>query len=124
MLAERPRARREPTTMILPDIAEAAPETELRGEAWELRLYVTGRSPKCLAAIANLRHACEQHLAGRYQIEIVDLLENPRLAASEQIVAVPTLIRSLPKPERRLLGDLSDSERLLAGLALAPSAGA
>ncbi len=88
------------------------------GERWDLCLYVTGRSPKCLRAIENLRRACEEHLAGRYQIEVVDLLENPRRAAEDQILAVPTVVRRLPLPIRKLVGDLSDTDRLLAGLQL------
>jgi circadian clock protein KaiB len=90
------------------------------GETWELRLYVTGRSPKCLRAVENLRLVCEQYLRGRYHIEVVDLLENPRLAAYEQILAVPTLVRQLPLPIRKVIGDLSDIDRLLAGLQLPP----
>jgi circadian clock protein KaiB len=90
------------------------------GAAWELRLYVTGRSPKCLRAMENLRLVCEQYLRGRYHIEVVDLLENPRLAAYEQILAVPTLVRQLPLPIRKVVGDLSDTDRLLAGLQLPP----
>jgi circadian clock protein KaiB len=89
-------------------------------EIWDLRLYVTGRSPKCLRAIENLRRTCEEHLAGRYQIKVVDLLENPRLAADDQILAVPTVVRRLPPPIRKLVGDLSDTERLLVGLQLRP----
>ncbi|HTP17568.1 MAG TPA: circadian clock KaiB family protein [Streptosporangiaceae bacterium] len=85
---------------------------------WDLRLYVTGRSPNCLRAIGNLRRACEEHLADRYQIEIVDLLENPRLAAEDQILAVPTVVRRLPQPIRKIIGDLSDAARLLVGLQL------
>jgi circadian clock protein KaiB len=88
--------------------------------AWDLRLYVTGRSPKSLRAIENLRRACEEHLAGRYRIEVVDLLENPRLAADDQILAVPTVVRKLPQPMRKLVGDLSDTSRLLVGLELRP----
>ncbi|HUK70229.1 MAG TPA: circadian clock KaiB family protein [Streptosporangiaceae bacterium] len=87
---------------------------------WDLRLYVTGRSPKCLRAIENLRRACEEHLAGRYRIEVVDLLENPRLAADDQILAVPTVVRRLPPPIRKIVGDLSDTDRLLVGLRLRP----
>jgi circadian clock protein KaiB len=87
-------------------------------EIWDLRLYVTGQSPKCLRAIDNLRNACEEHLAGRYRIEVVDLLENPRLAADDQILAVPTVVRKLPPPMRKIVGDLSDTERLLVGLQL------
>jgi circadian clock protein KaiB len=88
------------------------------GEQWDLCLYVTDRSPKCLRAIENLRRACEEHLAGHYQIEVVDLLENPRRAADDQILAVPTVVRRLPTPIRKLVGDLSDSDRLLVGLQL------
>jgi circadian clock protein KaiB len=87
-------------------------------EPWELRLYVTGWSPKCLRAAENLRRACEEHLPGRYQIEVVDLLENPRLAAEDQILAVPTVVRKLPQPIRKIVGDLSDTERVLVGLQL------
>ena len=89
-------------------------------ETWELRLYVTDRSPKCLRAIENLQRACEEHLAGRYRIEVVDLLENPRLAAEDQILAVPTVVRKLPQPIRMIVGDLSDTERVLVGLQLRP----
>ncbi len=89
-------------------------------ETWELRLYVTGRSPNSVRAIENLQRACEQHLAGQYHIEIVDLLENPRLAADDQILAVPTVIRKLPQPIRTIVGDLSDTDRVLVGLQLRP----
>ncbi|MGD0239192.1 MAG: circadian clock KaiB family protein [Streptosporangiaceae bacterium] len=88
------------------------------GEQWDLCLYVTDRSPKCLRAVENLRRACEEHLAGRYTIEIVDLLENPRRATDDQILAVPTVVRRLPAPIRKVVGDLSDSDRLLVGLEL------
>ncbi len=93
-------------------------------EIWELRLYVADRSPKCLLAIANLKDTCETYLAGRYQIEVVDLLENPRRAADDQVLAVPTLVRRLPEPVRKVVGDLSDTDRLLAGLQLRPIDGA
>ncbi len=89
-------------------------------ESWELRLYVTGRSPACLRAIDNLQQACEQNLPGRYRIEVVDLLDNPRLAADDRILAVPTVVRRLPQPIRRIVGDLSDTEQLLVGLQLRP----
>jgi len=93
-------------------------------ETWELRLYVTGRSPKSVRAIENLQLACEQYLPGQYRIEIVDLLQNPRLAADDQILAVPTLVRKLPPPIRKIVGDLSDTDRLLVGLQLRPRKGA
>jgi circadian clock protein KaiB len=86
------------------------------GEQWDLCLYVTDQSPRCLRAIENLRRTCEEHLAGRYTIEIVDLLENPRRAADDQILAAPTVVRRLPGPIRKLVGDLSDSDLLRVGL--------
>jgi circadian clock protein KaiB len=87
-------------------------------ERWELRLYVAGQTPKSLAAFANLRKICEEHLKGQYSIEVVDLQENPRLAAGDQIVAIPTLIRKLPPPMKKIIGDLSNTERVLVGLDL------
>jgi len=87
-----------------------------------LRLYVAGQTPKSLAAIANLKRLCEEHLAGRYTIEVVDLQVTPQLAAGDQIVAVPTLIRRLPPPLRRVIGDLSNAERVLVGLDMIPRA--
>jgi circadian clock protein KaiB len=90
------------------------------GEKWNLRLYVAGSTPKSLAAVANLKKICEEHLAGRYTVEIVDLLKNPRLAKDDQIVAIPTLVRKLPEPLRKIVGDLSDTERALVGLSLRP----
>ena len=105
--------------MTRPRDADAGGEAPApASETWELRLYVTGRSPSSLRAIENLGLACEQYLAGRYRIEVVDLLENPRLAAEDQIVAVPTLVRQYPLPIRKIVGDLSDTDRLLAGLQL------
>jgi circadian clock protein KaiB len=91
------------------------------GEPWDLCLYVTNRSPKCLRAIENLRRACEKHLAGHYQIEIVDLLQDPRRAADDQILATPTVVRKFPAPIRKVVGDLSDADRLLVGLQLRQS---
>jgi circadian clock protein KaiC len=88
------------------------------GEVWELRLYVAGQTPKSLAAFTNLKKLCEEHLPGRYQIEVVDLLENPQLAAGDQIVAIPTLVRKLPEPLRKIVGDLSNAARTLVGLQL------
>ena len=89
-------------------------------ERWLLRLYVAGKTPRCEAAEENLRKVCEEHLAGRYNIEVVDLLENPTLAQGDQILAVPTLVRKLPTPVRRIIGDLSNTERVLVGLDLRP----
>jgi circadian clock protein KaiB len=87
---------------------------------WALRLYVAGTTPKSVAAIANLRKFCEEHLAGRYTIEVIDLLENPKLARTDQIVAIPTLVRKMPAPMRKIIGDLSDRERVLLGFDLHP----
>ncbi len=87
-----------------------------------LRLYVAGRTPRCVAAFANLKKICEEHLAGQYQIEVIDLLENPRLAQGDQILAIPTLVRKLPEPVRKIIGDLSNTERVLVGLDLQPGA--
>jgi circadian clock protein KaiB len=92
------------------------------GEFWNLRLYVAGQSMKCIAAIRNLNRFCEEHLAGKYSIEVVDLLENPRLARDHQILAIPTLVRRLPEPLRKIVGDLSNSERMLVGFELQPMA--
>ena len=90
-------------------------------DVWELRLYVAGQSPKSLAAFANLKRICEEHLKGRYRIEVVDLVKNPQLAAGDQIVAIPTLVRKLPEPLRKIVGDLSNTERTLVGLQLRPA---
>jgi circadian clock protein KaiB len=89
-------------------------------DKWQLRLYTAGQTPKSLAAIKNLKKVCEEHLAGRYEIEVIDLLKNPRLAKDDQIVAIPTLVRKLPDPVRKIIGDLSDTERALVGLQLRP----
>ena len=85
---------------------------------WNLRLYVAGQSPKSIRAFANLKKICEEHLAGKYTIEIIDLLKNPQLAAGDQIVAIPTLVRHLPVPIKAIIGDLSNVERTLVGLDL------
>jgi circadian clock protein KaiB len=87
---------------------------------YRLRLYVAGQTPKSLAAMANLRKVCEQHLAGRYEIEVIDLMQNPRLAAGDQILAIPTLVRRLPSPLKRIIGDLSNTEKVLVGLDIRP----
>ncbi|HEY2380060.1 MAG TPA: circadian clock KaiB family protein [Terriglobia bacterium] len=87
---------------------------------WELRLYVAGRSPKSLFAFSNLKKICEEYLPGQYSIEVIDLLENPQLAAGDEIVAIPTLVRKLPEPLRKIVGDLSNTERTLIGLQLRP----
>jgi len=87
-------------------------------EYYNLRLYVAGQTPKSLQAFANLKKICEEHLEGRYNIEVIDLLENPQLARGDQILAIPTLVRKLPEPIRKIIGDLSNTERVLVGLDL------
>ena len=89
-----------------------------RPELWELRLYVAGQTPRAIAALENLKKICEEHLAGQYTIEVIDLLKNPQLASGDQILAVPTLVRKLPEPVRKIIGDLSNEERVLVGLDL------
>lgn len=89
-------------------------------EMWELRLYVAGQTARSRIAFENLKKLCEEHLAGQYRIEVIDLLKNPRLAREDQILAVPTLVRKLPRPMRKIVGDLSNSERTLVGLNLRP----
>ena len=84
--------------------------------AWELRLYIAGRTPKSIAAFRNIQQLCQEHLAGLYHIEIIDLMKNPQLAQTDQIVAVPTLVRNRPSPTRKIIGTLSNSERVLGAL--------
>lgn len=99
-----------------PPLGEGGDEAE----RWNLRLYVAGQTPKSLAAIANLKRYCERYLKGRYHIEVVDLLVAPQLAEGDQILALPTLVRKLPEPMKRIIGDLSNEERVLVGLDLRP----
>jgi circadian clock protein KaiB len=87
---------------------------------WELRLYIAGQTARAAAAFTNLKNICEEHMAGKYKIEIIDLLKNPQLAKGDQIIAVPTLVRKLPEPVRKIIGDLSDTHRVLVGLDLRP----
>jgi circadian clock protein KaiB len=88
---------------------------------WRLRLYVAGQTPKSITALANLKRLCEDHLAGRYRIEIVDLVKRPQLARRDEIVVIPTLVRQLPPPLRKIIGDLSNQERVLVGLDMLPA---
>jgi circadian clock protein KaiB len=88
---------------------------------WQLRLYVMGQTPKSLTAFANLKQVCESHLKGRYRITVIDLVKQPQLAKGDQILAIPTVVRKLPKPVRIILGNLSDTEHLLVGLDLRPA---
>ncbi|WP_132255285.1 circadian clock KaiB family protein [Methylobacterium segetis] len=104
------------------DPAEPATEADLDPGHYHLRLYVAGQTSKSLSAMANLKRFCEEHLAGRYDIEVVDLLKNPQLAAGDQILAIPTLVRRLPSPLKRIIGDLSNTEKVLVGLDIRPKA--
>ena len=99
-------------TVLTSGLADSSPKT------WELRLYVAGQTPKSLAAFANLKRICEEHMLDDYRIEVVDLMQNPQLAREDQIIAIPTLVRKLPQPLRKIIGDLSNSERVLVGLEL------
>jgi circadian clock protein KaiB len=101
------------------------PESEAssRDKVWILRLYVAGQTPKSLAAFANLKKICEEHLAGQYKIEVIDLSQNPSLARQDQILALPTLVRQLPPPVKKIIGDLSNKERVLVGLEIEPVTG-
>jgi len=91
-----------------------------KSDSYVLRLYVAGQTPRSIAAFANLKKICEEHLAGRYKLQVIDLLENPKLARGDQILAIPTLVRKLPEPVRKIIGDLSNTERVLIGLDLLP----
>ena len=108
--------------MAIGKTKKTPPDTEKRSkpEIWNLRLYVAGQTPKSIAAFANLKKICEEHLKGKYNIEVIDLLENPKLAKGDQILAIPTLVRKLPEPIRKIIGDLSNTERVLVGLNLYP----
>jgi circadian clock protein KaiB len=100
--------------------SRASPKPTADSDFYELRLYVAGQSSRSLVALANLKKICEEHLQGRYRIEVIDLLEHPQLARGDQIIAVPTLVRKLPEPIRKLVGDLSNTESALVGLDLRP----
>lgn len=127
---------------VKPRGAAAAPETGAKGSTrpdagrsqaraanaggspskfWQLRLYVAGQTPKSVTAFGNLKKICENHLKGRYRIEVIDLLKHPHLSKGDQILAIPTLVRKLPEPMRKIIGDLSDTDRVLIGLDLRPA---
>lgn len=93
---------------------------EIEEQTWELRLYIAGKTPKSVTALTNLRKYCEEHLQGKYKIEIIDLLIQPQLAEGDQIFAVPTLVRKVPVPIRKIIGDLSNEEKVLVGLNIVP----
>jgi circadian clock protein KaiB len=90
-------------------------------ERWELRLYVAGKTEKSVTALNNLKQYCEEHLKGQYKIEVIDLMMKPQLAEGDQILAVPTLVRKMPEPIRKIIGDLSDKEKVLVGLNIIPA---
>jgi circadian clock protein KaiB len=102
------------------DLSQQQRPLSMKGEQWLLRLYVAGQTTRSLTAITNLHRLCEEHLKGGYHIEIIDLVETPQLAEGDEIIAIPTLVRCLPEPLRRVIGDLSDTERTLVGLQLKP----
>ena len=97
-----------------------SPTAKRRVDKWNLRLYVAGQTPKSIRAFANLKKLCQEHLDGNYTIEVIDLLKKPQLASGDQILAIPTLVRQLPNPMKKIIGDLSDTERVLVGLDLVP----
>ena len=99
-------------------MAEQRQDKPSANSMWELRLYVAGQTEKSVRAFANLKRICEEHLAGQYRIEVIDLLKNPQLAEGDQILAIPTLVRKLPAPVKKIIGDLSNTERVLVGLDL------
>ena len=109
---KRPASKAKPTAAVEPIVLDP--------EQWDLRLYVAGQTPKSIAAFDNLKRICDEHLPGRYRIEVIDLVRNPKLARDDQIVAIPTLVRKLPNPIRKIIGDLSDAERTVVGLQLRP----
>jgi circadian clock protein KaiB len=123
----KPNSKRRPGPgMALRSRGRVNPKSSKNGRAvkqpssWSLRLYVAGQTPKSLTAFANLKRLCEEHLPGRYRIEVIDLVRAPQLAQGDQIVALPTLIRKLPEPVKRIIGDLSDLERVMVGMDLRP----
>ena len=98
--------------------AYQASDSAAEAERWNLRLYVAGETPKCVQAFEHLKRICEEHLQGRYTIEVIDLLKNPTLASGDQIIAIPTLVRQLPPPVKKIIGDLTNTERVIVGLNL------
>jgi circadian clock protein KaiB len=110
----------EPTVQSRSSAPSASYAPNPNPDFWELRLYVAGQTPKSLAAFSNLKRMCEEHLAGKYRIQVIDLLKDPKLAQGDQILAIPTLVRTLPEPIKKIIGDLSDTERTLVGLDLRP----
>ena len=119
MIGKKKKGAAKPSRVARPRSA-GKPAAE-KTKAWNLRLYVAGQTSKSISAIANLRRICEQHMDGRYTIDVIDLMQKPQLARHDQIVAIPTLIRKVPEPMKRIIGDLSATERVLIGLDLVPA---
>jgi len=119
-LTKRPatgaKAKTKTNGQTEPPAAKAT--AEKKSDMWNLRLYVAGQTPKSLAAFANLKRICEEHLKGRYTLEVIDLIKNPQLAQGDQILALPTLVRKIPAPIKKIIGDLSNTERVLIGFDL------
>jgi circadian clock protein KaiB len=116
-MTKTPTKPAQPTPALAGGARKASP-TKAKPVTHILRLYIAGQTPKSIEALANLKKICEEHLAGQYQLQVVDLLENPQLARGDQILAIPTLVRKLPLPVRKIIGDLSNTERVLVGLDL------
>jgi circadian clock protein KaiB len=114
MKAPKKKSRRATTN------GRSSPAQDGDSTRWNLRLYVAGQTPRSLSAFRNLKEICEEYLKGKYHIEVVDLMENPTLARGDQILAIPTLVRKLPQPIRKIIGDLSNTERVLVGLDIQP----
>jgi circadian clock protein KaiB len=114
----RPAGRKKVSALNARPRTNYAEKENTRPDSWNLRLYVAGQTPKSLTAFSNLKRLCEEHLSGQYHIEIVDLMKQPHLAQGDQIVALPTLVRKLPEPIKRIIGDLSNLERVKVGLDL------
>ena len=123
MKPKKSAVKKSPAGRKKPGPSPARIKKNAAPDIWNLRLYVAGQTPKSLSAFANLKKLCEEQLPGRYQIEIVDLIKQPHLAQNDQIVALPTLVRKLPEPMKRIIGDLSNLERVMVGLDLQVSAG-
>lgn len=117
---KRPKTNKPAKTTTPAKKPKPSAAAQQEEKAWELRLYVAGPTPRAVTALENLKKLCEEHLAGCYRIEVIDLLKNPQLARGDQIIAVPTLVRKLPEPIKKIIGDLSDKERVLVGLDLRP----
>lgn len=116
MKSEKPQPK---APLTLEEIVRQ-PGADQNAETWDLRLYVAGQTPRSVAAFANLKRLCEEHIPGHYKIEVIDLVKHPQLAAGDQILAIPTLVRKLPQPIRKIVGDLRDTDRALVGLQLRP----